>query len=292
MKIILSRKGFDSSVGELASPIIQPGRLLSLPIPVTDEKKEKGIGYNNLKFDGQCLSEIIEQLSKSKRNKFDTSRHAHLDPDLDRDRLESRRPGWRAAFGQVGQPQSFLKNVQAGDLFLFFGWFRHTSIAKGYLRYQSPVKELHVIFGWLQVEEIFRPGVTAKDCPMSVKDHPHVLNANADGYTSNTIYIAADKLTVMEQNWDVPGAGTFSCFKPSLQLTAPERPRSHWCLPRWFDPERPKGARADWPCYDNRIPFNSQAYGRCQEFVFNVPNCRGSRDWIRSLFDGEFRRER
>lgn len=33
MKLILSRKGFDSSVGGVASPIFSSGRLLSLPIP-------------------------------------------------------------------------------------------------------------------------------------------------------------------------------------------------------------------------------------------------------------------
>lgn len=33
MKIILSRKGFDSSVGGVASPLFPDGTLLSLPIP-------------------------------------------------------------------------------------------------------------------------------------------------------------------------------------------------------------------------------------------------------------------
>ena len=36
MKIILSRKGFDSENGETQSPILPDGTLLSLPIP--DEK--------------------------------------------------------------------------------------------------------------------------------------------------------------------------------------------------------------------------------------------------------------
>jgi hypothetical protein len=33
MKVILSRKGFDSEYGGIASPILPDGTLLSLPIP-------------------------------------------------------------------------------------------------------------------------------------------------------------------------------------------------------------------------------------------------------------------
>ncbi|WP_121240714.1 hypothetical protein [Sulfurisoma sediminicola] len=33
MKLILSRKGFDSAAGGIASPILPDGRMISLPIP-------------------------------------------------------------------------------------------------------------------------------------------------------------------------------------------------------------------------------------------------------------------
>lgn len=33
MKIVLSRKGFDSAVGQVASPILPDGKLCWLPIP-------------------------------------------------------------------------------------------------------------------------------------------------------------------------------------------------------------------------------------------------------------------
>ena len=39
MKIILSRKGFDSKFGGMASPILPDGTLLSLPIPSNDDVK-------------------------------------------------------------------------------------------------------------------------------------------------------------------------------------------------------------------------------------------------------------
>jgi len=154
----------------------------------------------------------------------------------------------------------------------------------------TPVKELHVIFGWLQVGEIYRPVVTTKKCPESVKYHTHVLNADKNGYKSNTIYLAADKLTVMDRSWGKPGAGTFS-YKDSLRLTAPkEGPRSHWCLPPWFGkPEgAPKKADADWPCCDNSEPFNSHAYGRRQEFVFDINKKEDAKakKWLKDVFEG------
>jgi len=157
MKIILSRKGFDSSNGGFASPIMPNRRLLSLPIPLTPRQMgngEAGIPYADLRFDGQPISEIINQLCKGR---FDTNRPSHLDPDLDRDRIENRRQRWRPAFGQVGSAQTLLENVGEGDLFLFFGWFRHTALCNAHLRYQRPVRDLHVVFGWLQVAQRFHP---------------------------------------------------------------------------------------------------------------------------------------
>jgi hypothetical protein len=46
MRIILSRKGFDTEYGQMPSPIMPDGTLLSLPIPAKDEK----INYNNLQL--------------------------------------------------------------------------------------------------------------------------------------------------------------------------------------------------------------------------------------------------
>ena len=40
MKVILSRKGFDSTNGGILSPIIDNRIMLSLPIPSKDRKKD------------------------------------------------------------------------------------------------------------------------------------------------------------------------------------------------------------------------------------------------------------
>lgn len=286
MKIILSRKGLDSGFkAATPSPILSYGRLLSLPIPLTPRQMrngEAGIPYADLRFDGQPISEIINQLS---RGRFDANRPSHPDPDLDRDRLENRRQGWRPAFGQVGPAQSLLENVGAGDLFLFFGWFRHTILANEHLRYQRPVRDLHVVFGWLQVGQRFHP-VTKNNCPRGLEDHLHVRNADAHGYgPTNTIYIAADELIVSGQRLGVRSAGTFPCFKPSLQLTAPEEEaRSHWSLPRSLCTDQNHGA---WPCHEGHVPFDSHSRGRRQEFVFDVPEPGNQEaiNWLKGLFE-------
>src|SRR4030065_2800030 len=104
MKIILSRKGFDSTTGEIASPIMEDGSLLSLPIPVTKKQAEggeEGITYEELMFGQQNLSTIIDELSNGN---FDADQQAHLDPDLDKERLANREDekNWKPVFGQQG----------------------------------------------------------------------------------------------------------------------------------------------------------------------------------------------
>ncbi|NCB03524.1 MAG: hypothetical protein EOM67_15440 [Spirochaetia bacterium] len=58
MKVILSRKGFDSKYGGRPSPILPDGTLLSLPIPYS-----QGRAYSELSYAGQTYEEIIKQLN-------------------------------------------------------------------------------------------------------------------------------------------------------------------------------------------------------------------------------------
>ncbi len=302
MRIILSRKGFDSSKdnGEIPSPIMPCGRLLSLPIPVTPEQMangEVGIPYTHLKFDGQPISEIINRLSNGR---FDANRPSHLDPDLDRNRFEPRVQGWMRTLGQQGPPAGILDNnkVEKGDLFLFFGWFRRTRYENSQLRYLQPRKggkKLHVIFGWLQIERILdvQKNQHQDEFPMWLHYHPHIVNRNIRAnnrniYTNNKIYIAAEHLIL--DGFSVRGAGTFPCFKRSLQLTAPEeKARAHWCLPKWLQNNLPgftlpSRKNKNWQCNNGYVPFDSD--GRGQEFVFKVPDPDNPEvmKWLKSLF--------
>src|SRR5215472_17422147 len=104
MKIILSRKGFDSSTGGIPSPILPDGRLLSLPIPVPGER----ITYAQIRaFDGSAASVLSDLRPGGHRFEGElksqpwASVPAHLDPDL-RAAARPRFAGWRPLFGQDG----------------------------------------------------------------------------------------------------------------------------------------------------------------------------------------------
>ena len=72
MKIILSRKGFDCTNGEQASPILPDGTLLSLPIPSHDS-----IPFSEIRWKGTSFFGIIRQLNKNTLINSDS--HCHLD---------------------------------------------------------------------------------------------------------------------------------------------------------------------------------------------------------------------
>lgn len=86
MKIILSRKGFDSANGGIVSPIMEDGTLISFPIPSKEDKD----GYDDLVYCGQLYSKILEDL----HYKEDSNRpNCHLDPDLTMDRRKNKIDG-------------------------------------------------------------------------------------------------------------------------------------------------------------------------------------------------------
>ena len=104
MKVVFSRKGFDSAAWKAPSPIIG-GEPISLPIP-TERRSETSyhiIGLGN----------IVEQITKRRISAGDL---CHDDPMF----LNGR---W--AFGQAGAAQSHLEQNDVGiaDVFLFFGLF-------------------------------------------------------------------------------------------------------------------------------------------------------------------------
>lgn len=284
MKIILSRKGFDSGNAKMPSPVMPDGTPLSLPIP-------RGRGYcysyHGLSFQGRPLSQIIEELVNGELPFEDK---AHADPDLDRERLP-RKAGWRPIFGQTGGDQSHLENqgVGVGDLFLFFGWFRHTELSTdGKLRFTGSRDGFHALFGWLQVGQVHRVNVqSAKTLPEWTLYHPHV--ASPDGFdANNTIYISAENLNLGERDLPVAGAGTFARHSPALRLTAPDGPRSVWTLPAWFHPTaRPPlsyhGDLGRWSSKGQHTVLHSVARG--QEFVLDTEYYPEAHSWIASLFE-------
>jgi hypothetical protein len=154
LRIIFSRKGFDSGSGGTASPIIG-SRPISLPIPTN---RRSLTTYEHL-----GLGEVVERVT---RGKIARDHLCHEDPMF---------AGEQCIFGQCGAAQSHLSNqgVGVGDVFLFFGLFagEHTG------------ERHHRIFGYLQVNEVISR-LMRKLEPLE-RPHPHTLG---EWNGNNTIY--------------------------------------------------------------------------------------------------------
>lgn len=280
MRIILSRKGFDSSAGGVASPIFPDGSMVSLPIP----ERDTGVCYGDLAWRGEPLAPVIEQLTKGN---VPARFGVHMDPDLEVGTLP-RSPGWRPSLGQVGAAQTVLSRAGVGpsDLFLFFGWFRQVAKSGDTLRYVRGSPQLHVLFGWLQVGEVISLSVDTP--PTWASGHPHVTVPDR---THNTLYVAADHLSLGGTRLAAPGAGVFQKFRSELCLTMTDQhKRSCWDLPGWMLPADGKptlgyhGDKSRWTRSGDRVQLDSVP--RAQEFVLDVGQQPKAMTWIRELIHG------
>lgn len=159
MKIVFSRKGFDSATGGAPSPIVD-GRTVSLPIPT--ERRSKTT-YADL-----GLGEAVESASAGR---ILAKSMCHNDPMFE---------AGACALGQVGAAQGHLQNngVGVGDVFLFFGLY---SDARGRDRH-------HRIFGFLRVEQVAKVGSrpSRSNQPNGFsRRHPHTIGS---WQANNTIY--------------------------------------------------------------------------------------------------------
>ena len=236
MKIILSRKGFDSGIGKVASPIFPSGKLYSLPIPEAFPSHHSK-HFSEIRAGEHNLGTIVQDLTEKR---IKAGMFAHLDPDLNRSSIP-RPANWLPTFGQTGAAEKHLQNqgVEAGDIFLFYGWFRQVELESGHYRYIRNTPDVHVLFGWLQVEQCF-PVDSLAVIPTWAHEHPH---CKARKYHHlDSLYISTSKLRLPKRELDLPGAGTFRRFAPSLCLTAPQRSRSVWQLPSWiYQPQADDG---------------------------------------------------
>ncbi len=94
MKIILSRKGFNSSYGGQPSPILPDGTLLTMPIPSKDEV----VKYTNLYHNGESYYKIIQDLKQN--SKIKENYVCHLDPDLRFDVMQRQTDDWKPILGK------------------------------------------------------------------------------------------------------------------------------------------------------------------------------------------------
>ena len=188
MRIVFSRKGFDSAAGGGPSPIVD-GTPLSLPIPATAHSRTT---YGDLGMGGHAAS--------ASRGKLGDGDLCHHDPMFLDD--------GQCLFGQCGAAQTHLANrgVGAGDVFVFFGLFR----AEG----GDPH---HRIFGYQRIERVvdLASCSEAQRAELAALKHPHALGMHG---RNDVVYVGAGRtasrasealrLTVREgppSVWNRPG---------------------------------------------------------------------------------------
>lgn len=163
MKIIFSRKGFDSGAGRAPSPIVD-GRAQSLPIPVSSHS---ATSYQDL-----GLGNLVERMT---RRKITADQLCHNDP------MFAENYCW---FGQCDAAQGHLarQGVGVGDVFLFFGLFACPSSGQSH----------HRFFGFMKVAGFGSPA-EAELSPAWRKpptQHPHTID---DWPKNNTIWFGSGR---------------------------------------------------------------------------------------------------
>lgn len=188
--------------------------------------------------------------------------------------------------GNVAAPNHIFltHNVEKGDLFLFFGWFKEVRKINNKFIYMKGTDK-QIIWGYLQISEIQSIyGDTEYEDWKLV--HPHYYDRNR---TRNTAYIASDKLSF---NNSLPGFGTLK-YNKSLALTCDgQDKKSLWKLPYFFHPQyntkmtyheklTSKSGQAIWKLFNDYCLL--QSVGRGQEFV--ITGNSKVENWAKNLIE-------
>ena len=277
MKLILSRKGFDSQSGGCPSPIFPNGTLYSLPIP----HDQSEVTYGDLWHGDTNIGEMVADLTC---NRIGSKVHAHLDPDINHVAYP-RQEGWQPLFGQSGAAQGHLDNqgVQIGDLFLFFGLFQKIEKVSGRWHFVKDAPRQHILWGWLQIGEIHKVDNLAKDELPWTCYHPH-RHLSRDKDPTNTLYIASCGLHLGDGSI-AQGAGCYLKFHERLVLTNPNGSGvTDWRLPRCFYPDNGNSPLTYHPKldrwrHDDRYTY-LQSASRGQEFVLDLDQYPDVTDWL------------
>ena len=219
----------------------------------------------------------------------------HLDPDLNFDAYRHRKERadwhqWRGMLGQAGSAQSHLNNqeVASGDVFLFFGLYRRVEETAPEWHFVREARELHVLWGWLQVDEKYLVADIGPDELPWARHRPHICRDYRNG--KNTVYAASTTLDLggNDDQRAIAGWGVFPRFDQRLVLTDPNGAGvSHWRLPRWFFPDGNKPPLTYHPDRKRWRHDSSHAYlqsvGRGQEFVLALAHYPEATDWLYDL---------
>jgi len=281
LKVIFSRKGFDSSAGGFPSLIFPDGTLYSIPIPSSKDD----ISYCDLEsiYDGDSIQTILNDITGKKIcsngcwsacDFSEPEQRCHFDPMP----IEQKA---RLAFGQTGASESHLRGqgVNKGDIFIFYGWFKLTEKTNGHWRFKTGAKDIHLIWAWMRVGEIIcldtldqRHSAIAQ-FPF-LAQHPHL---SAWRKAPNQIYLS-DKSGLL-------------AYSDQQCLTDCENylGRSTWGLPNYFNQPKAFTYLKKFSQCGEQVTIKTP--GRGQEFVLDLekignPIERGQiLNWINELID-------
>ncbi len=246
MKIVFSRKGFDTTAGGVPSPIVA-GVPVSLPIPADARSTTR---FGDLGH-GTCIEALT-------RGRLTRESLCHDDPMFG----PSPSGEEMAWLGQYGAAQGHLEKhgVGVGDHFVFFGLFAEPVTGERH----------HRIFAHMEVRQVGRPEALAArpDWIAPPRPHPHFLG---QWPANNTLWIGPAHRA--------RNAG------PALRLTAPGGPLNLWDVPGWLKqrgltyherPERWKRATA-------RHGPRLDSARRGQEFICDAGRATAPRRWLAAI---------
>ncbi len=269
MRLILSRKGFDSSAGGCPSPVLPDGSLCVLPIP----DRQSRIRYNQVRHGPRRLGKLARDLTGGR---VTAACGAHLDPDLQAEAFP-RAEGWRPVLGQTGSAQGHLRNqgVTCGDLFLFFGVFRQAELWQRRWRFVPGSRPFHSLWGWLHIGEIHGVDGLAQDALPWARYHPH---CHGEPDAGNTLYVASNDFCMPGEpagSGPLPGSGLFTHWHQDRVLSDPHgRLPTQWRLPSAFFPAAgrpPLSYHTKAERWALRPPYcYQQCAARGQEFVLDL----------------------
>jgi hypothetical protein len=261
MRIVFSRKGYDSTSGGFPSFIFPDGTLFSVPIPTNSNH---GL-YSSLDFEyqGTPIQEILNQVTSKRirtNGTFDgcdyakSSQFCHHDPMY----ISSLN---RLALGQTGASESHLRNqrIDEGDMFLFYGWFKKIDISDGNWGYVSDTPDIHLIWSSMIILKPLRLD-TPKDVQMTVERfpqlaiHPHL----SPDWSSkpNSIYLS-------EKHSMLPFAER-RCLTDLSDYDG----RAKWSLPVCFNHPEAFTYLNDFRPMGDKVAVSYRGYG--QEFVLDL----------------------
>jgi hypothetical protein len=291
MKLVLSRKGFDSGSGGCLSPYDHDnGQYIWFPIPEKVNSYSNQIQYTDipLKNDflsglkGTNLSEVYKRLKGTDRVKIredeytsidDHELFAHFDPMLGiAPWVDNEKFNIGKGFGQFNAaPQLKNHDVNEGSVFLFFGGFKSTVDRKisGYY-----------IYGWLKVKKRIETYEECKEIiePYNLHLHPHITEAAFKRNKNNYIFLPDQWLS---EDLNIPGCGYFTTLNNHLLLSNnKESQKASWKLPNFFYNNLTQVHKKTWQNTNDGFCLVKTGIG--QEFITDLSE-KGE-EWLRELF--------